>query len=542
MDTTGSSRNRTPTQGRPVHERPGQRTNVKQNSKRKVSAARAGRGSSARASGPATPTKAAAKKKAPAVNAKAGKKTEATNDESKDIDLLALASGDDEAADGALKRGKKSSKAKAEAKGKGKDVEPTAEEMASEENLIVAEEKELKKKTKNTPAPGKDLLASYMDQLSRIPLFTPDQELENARTLETLDLATWTLILSSPRAVEHLWTESTELEAPLKNEIETLLQSYRRAASRTRKRKIPPHPARAKLIEKVAKGLRLGDYDKEVLDQTMQRLRREVWGRRVLDSSPAFRITHADLTEIEKARGLALRCRNNFVRANLRLVVSVARNFHHYRIPFIDLIQEGNVGLMKAVHRFDHRRGFRFSTYAHWWIRQSIERAIINKGSQVRLPVHVIDSRRQIGRATAKLTQRLGRAPTPAEISKTVKMPKTKVEQILGGVQQDPVSLDESVGGDDPRKFLDLVRDDSAPGLDEALIRENTHERVRELLHLLNPIEKDIIRRRFGLGDDTDQTLDEIGKIYNLSRERVRQIQAQGLMKMRRMCERRKIS
>jgi RNA polymerase primary sigma factor len=223
-------------------------------------------------------------------------------------------------------------------------------------------------------------------------------------------------------------------------------------------------------------------------------------------------------------------------------VVSVARNFHHYRIPFIDLIQEGNVGLMKAVHRFDHRRGFRFSTYAHWWIRQSIERAIINKGSQVRLPVHVIDSRRQIGRATAKLTQRLGRSPTPAEISKTAKMPKTKVEQILGGVQQDPVSLDESVGGDDPRKFLDLVRDENAVGLDEALIRENTHERVRELLHLLNPIEKDIIRRRFGLGDDTDQTLDEIGKLYNLSRERVRQIQAQGLMKMRRMCERRKIS
>ncbi|MEZ0312995.1 MAG: sigma-70 family RNA polymerase sigma factor [Myxococcota bacterium] len=528
-----------------MHERPGQRTNVKQNSKRKVSAARGGRGSGARASGPSGPAvagKAVAKKKGPAVNAKAGKKAEPSTEEARDIDLLALASGDDEAADGALKRGKKSAKGTAKAAGKSKDVEPTLEEMASEETLIVKEEKELKKKTKNTPAPGKDLLASYMDQLSRIPLFTPDQELENARTLETLDLATWTLILSSPRAVEHLWTESTELEAPLKNEIETLLQSYRRAASRTRKRKIPPHPARAKIIDKVGKGLRLGDYDKEVLDQTMQRLRREVWGRRVLDSSPAFRITHADLTEIEKARGLALRCRNNFVRANLRLVVSVARNFHHYRIPFIDLIQEGNVGLMKAVHRFDHRRGFRFSTYAHWWIRQSIERAIINKGSQVRLPVHVIDSRRQIGRATAKLTQRLGRAPTPAEISKTVKMPKTKVEQILGGVQQDPVSLDESVGGDDPRKFLDLVRDDSAPGLDEALIRENTHERVRELLHLLNPIEKDIIRRRFGLGDDTDQTLDEIGKIYNLSRERVRQIQAQGLMKMRRMCERRKIS
>ncbi|MBI3178360.1 MAG: RNA polymerase sigma factor RpoD/SigA, partial [Deltaproteobacteria bacterium] len=206
------------------------------------------------------------------------------------------------------------------------------------------------------------------------------------------------------------------------------------------------------------------------------------------------------------------------------------------------LIQEGNVGLMKAVHRFDHHRGFRFSTYAHWWIRQSIERAIINKGSQVRLPVHVIDSRRQVGRATARLAQRLGRPPTPSEISRSVKLSKEKVEQILSGVQQDPVSLDEAVSAEDPRKFLDLVRDESTPKLDEAVIRENTHDRIRELLALLNPIEKDIIRRRFGLGDDSDQTLDEIGKIYNLSRERVRQIQAQGLLKMRRMCERRQIS
>jgi RNA polymerase primary sigma factor len=236
-----------------------------------------------------------------------------------------------------------------------------------------------------------------------------------------------------------------------------------------------------------------------------------------------------------------LRTRNHFVRANLRLVVSVARNFHHFRIPFIDLIQEGNVGLMKAVHRFDHARGFRFSTYAHWWIRQAIERAIMNKGSQVRLPVHVLDARRQVQRARAKLTHALSRAPSLDELAQELQLPAAKVEQILAGVQQDPVSLDESISGEDPRRFLDLMRDPDRPDIDEALIRENTHARVRELLHLLNPIEKDIIRRRFGLGTDSDQTLDDIGKLYNLSRERVRQIQAQGLMKMRRMCERRRI-
>ncbi|MEZ4273231.1 MAG: sigma-70 family RNA polymerase sigma factor [Myxococcota bacterium] len=225
----------------------------------------------------------------------------------------------------------------------------------------------------------------------------------------------------------------------------------------------------------------------------------------------------------------------------MRLVVSVARNFHHYQVPFIDLIQEGNVGLMKAVHRFDHRRGFRFSTYAHWWIRQSVERAIINKGSQVRLPVHVIDARRQVRRAQAKLTPVLKRSPTVDEIAQETQFGVAKVEQILNGIHPDPVSLDETMSSDDQRKFVDMLKDEDAPIIDEALIRENTYDCVRELLSYLNPIEKDILRRRFGLGDDSDQTLDEIGKSYNLSRERVRQIQAQGLQKMRKLCERRQI-
>jgi RNA polymerase primary sigma factor len=418
------------------------------------------------------------------------------------------------------------------------DQEPTPEQMAAEQEWI---DEKAKPKKRNAPPAGKDLLASYMEQLSHIPLFTPEQEAQNARQLETLELETWTLVLGEPKGVYHLFSESVELEDKIRRKIEQLLAAYKRAAARCRKRSLPENASRAKLVEQLAAELRMADFDKVLLDTVVQRLRREVWGRRVLASRPAFRMTHASLSDIERARARAVRGRNDFVRANLRLVVSVARNFHHYRIPFIDLIQEGNVGLMKAVHRFDHRRGFRFSTYAHWWIRQSIERAIINKGSQVRLPVHVIDSRRQIGRATARLTQKLGRAPTVTEISRSIKLPKAKIEQILNGVQQDPVSLDDSVSADDPRKFVDLVRDESAPALDMTVIQENTHDRVRELLAYLNPIEKDIIRRRFGLGDDSDQTLDEIGKIYNLSRERVRQIQAQGLMKMRRMCERRQI-
>jgi RNA polymerase primary sigma factor len=420
--------------------------------------------------------------------------------------------------------------------------EPTPEQMAAEQTLVDEEIQSQRDANRKSPAAGRDLLATYMDMLSQIPLFTPDQEMENARHLETLELATWRSILQNPKGAQHVAAEIGDSEPKLLKKLDLLTASYRRAAARTRKRTLEMTSRRADAIDQIGRVLRNIDYDKVRLDGTIQRLRRDVWCRRVIGEHPAFRFTHGELTDAERARGTLMRARNNFVRANLRLVVSVARNFHHYRIPFLDLIQEGNVGLMKAVHRFDHRKGFRFSTYAHWWIRQSIERAIINKGSQVRLPVHVIDSRRQIGRAKRRLTQDLGRSPTTREISRVTQMPRTKIEEILGGVQQDPVSLDESVSGDDPRRFIDMVKDDGAAPVDEEIIRENTHARVRELMHLLNPIEKDIIRRRFGLGDDSDQTLDEIGKIYNLSRERVRQIQAQGLMKMRRMCERRQIS
>ncbi len=422
------------------------------------------------------------------------------------------------------------------------EAEPTELELTQEQLAIEAQTPPAVSPSRQTPAPGKDLLASYMEQLSHIPLFTPEEESRSAQRLEALELETWTRLLALPKAVCHLLAEGVELEHATVTQLETLLDSYKRAASLNHGHRIKPHPSRDRQIQALARVLRLADYDKELFERVTERVRREVWGRRVMGGAVAFRITHAELTELERARGESVRARNDFVRANLRLVVSVARNFHHQRLAFIDLIQEGNVGLMKAVHRFDHRRGFRFSTYAHWWIRQSIERAIINKGSQVRLPVHVIDTRRKVGRAAAKLTQEFGRTPTSAEIGKKLRFSIRKVDETLAGVQPDPVSLDEPVGDDDSRKLMDMVRNEGDPALDEALIRENTHSRVRELMHMLNPMEKDILRRRFGLGDDSDQTLDEIGKVYNLSRERVRQIQAQSLLKMRRMCERRQIS
>ncbi len=411
--------------------------------------------------------------------------------------------------------------------------EPTAEELAVVEKELAEQEAEAKR---NLPASAKDVLSGYMEQLSHIPLFTPDTERKAAERLVDLEIELWQKLLRQPLAYEVL----VDAAATLERDVQELILELRKNA-----RRLPALGERAsklhKMLDDLAFKLRYIDNDKELMEQIVARLRRSAWAPKGRSSSGEAKMPFRDMLAVERMRGESLRARNDFVRANLRLVVSVARSFHHVRLPLIDLIQEGNVGLMKAVHRYDHRRGFRFSTYAIWWIRQAIERAIINKGSAVRLPVHVIDSRRQISRAANKLTQKLGRAPSTAELSKTLHMSQTKLDQILAGVHQDPVSLDDPISSDDPRNYLDMVRDENQPALDESLIRENTRHRIRDLLGLLSPIEKDIIKRRFGMHDGQDQTLDEIGKHYNLSRERVRQIQTQGLMKMRRMCERRKI-
>ena len=436
-----------------------------------------------------------------------------------------------------------------------------------------------------TAAPAKlsvasrDLLAAYIGQLGAIPLYRAEQELSQARQLEELETATWSLVLRHARGAAHGLQEAiamaqneegsvSELPERLRAGLDQVIEQHARSGARSRGRAVLENESWLQMTTQLADLLRAFDRDKVLLDQVIGSLRQEAWGRQVMPSNASQRLSRADLAPIESARQQALQVRNAFVQANLRLVVSVARGFHHFRVPFIDLIQEGNMGLMKAVHRFDHRRGFRFSTYAHWWIRQSIERAIINKANQVRVPVHVVDARRQVQRAMAKLVQVLGRPPTAIEIGIEAQMSPRKVEQLLWGMQPEPISLDEKVGHDDSRTLVDMVADDNQAPQDMALMRESTNVQLHRLLAKLNDVERAIIARRFGLTTSgemlaapaepsvgappkkstprsqrqEEETLDDIGKDYNLSRERVRQIQAQGLAKMRRMCERRDIN
>ncbi|MEW5849210.1 MAG: sigma-70 family RNA polymerase sigma factor [Myxococcota bacterium] len=384
-----------------------------------------------------------------------------------------------------------------------------------------------------------DLLNDYLEMLSRIPLFSAPEERQAAKTLRELELEAWRRTFPNWQALEWVAAHPRILQLTDRGPLERVAQAVSQQVPLTT-------PALARDVEKLAIQLRDLDDDRVLIEGVFEHLVKESRGEDGLPGSRRQvlglqRPTRKSIQDIDRARRASLTARNAFVRANLRLVVSVARGFHHFRLPLIDLIQEGNLGLIKAVHRFDHRKGFRFSTYAHWWIRQSIERAIMNKGAQVRLPVHVFDTRRQLTKAQKELAQVLGRRPTDTEVAEKLGVPLEKVEEVTQAIPRDPISLDDTVGGDDDRRLMDLVKDENVEPPDEAVMRENETARLRELLQLLTPVEMDIIRRRFGLEGANDETLDEIGKKYNLSRERVRQIQVQGLEKMRRFCERRQI-
>ena len=227
--------------------------------------------------------------------------------------------------------------------------------------------------------------------------------------------------------------------------------------------------------------------------------------------------------------------KKKLIEANLRLVVSIARRFNHGRLPLADLIQEGNIGLMKAVERYDYRRGFRFSTYASWWIRHAISRALADKGRAVRLPVHMIDAYHRIAKSQRELQSKLERVPSTQEIAAATGIEAEKLEKMKTFLSETPVSLDRPISDEDGRRLIDVLVDpNEGPAVPDQMASTETQSEMLKFLSSLKPIEADILRKRFGLVNDRERTLKEIGDEYRLSRERVRQLQEQALVKMRR--------
>ncbi len=229
------------------------------------------------------------------------------------------------------------------------------------------------------------------------------------------------------------------------------------------------------------------------------------------------------------------------VLSHMRVVVSVARGYAGYGLPQADLIQEGNIGLMKAVERYDYKKGFRFSTYASWWIRHAISRALADKGREVRLPVHMIDAQHRLTKARRALTSQLGRNPTTEELATATSMPIDKIEKMRSWLLEQSVSIDKPVGDEEGRVLGEILEDPDREAVSptEDLEWAALTDEVRTMLGELRPIEADILRQRFGLGTEQELTLKEIGDKYKLSRERIRQLQEQALGKMRRALVRR---
>jgi RNA polymerase primary sigma factor len=395
-------------------------------------------------------------------------------------------------------------------------------------------DKGLWKSSRHDPGLGK-----YFSDLANHKVLTSEQEIEIAKKLASLEIERWTVALREvsivPQMIQAIETQMTpdhqiENFSEFREYINSILnedsaKEHNPAVIKQNKQRY------TETIAAIAAKIHEQDINRDFIS-SVHRIVLALTKDERTNKEPKW-INLVKDCEILAARVRAVK--HSFIRANLRLVVSIARRYDRGQMPFIDIIQEGNLGLIKAVERFDYRKGFRFNTYASWWIRHAIGRALADKGHAVRVPVHALDAQQRLGKAVEAITSRLGRAPTEEELVKETGINSRKLAKVQKHKMTSMTSLDKEVSGTDDRKYIDMLMDDRIKTPFENTMLSAWNKNMESALSILTPMEQSIIRWRYGLDTQGEEmTLKEIGDFYSLSRERIRQLQEQALLKLRR--------